>query len=295
MERDLDAPTPTLPLQGGGIRIIVASIDHKLRKTSAQDCEFVASICAEKNVPFVQLNWEGAKPVTGIHAAARERRYQLLAQAAREQDCGAIVTAHTLNDQGETVLMRLIRGSGLSGLQAMSAVTEKEGVPLLRPLLGFDRERLRANLNEAGMSWREDASNEDPRFLRARLRKLMPHFAVEGLDNAHLGRLAKKIARANEALDFAAQNLLAQTTKQGLDLTAYRIAPEEIRLRALKFMISSIHAPDYPPADEALEELDASLVQGDTRRTLGGVLFSAGARYLRFKNENDPRNLGNKA
>lgn len=277
------------------VNLIVASIDHGLRATSVQDCTFVEKFCEVKNIPFMQLNWEGVKPVTGIQASAREARYELLAQAARAQACEAVVTAHTQNDQAETVLMRFIRGSGLSGLQAMAAVSEKQGLPLLRPLLVFSRERLRENLREARFSWREDEANEDPRFLRARLRKLMPQFAAEGLDAARLTKLAKKIARANAALDTATQNLFMQTTGQGLELLAYRTAPEEIRLRALKLMIASIHAHDYPPADEALEDLDRTIMHGEARRTLGGVLFSCGERYLRFKDENDPRSIVNKS
>jgi tRNA(Ile)-lysidine synthase len=278
-----------------GVKIIVASIDHRLRSSSAQDCQFVANFCAAKNIPFVQLAWEGTKPVTGLQEAARKTRYKLLAQAARENNCEAIVTAHTLDDQAETVLMRLIRGSGINGLQAMAAISEKENMPLLRPLLVFERERLREILREAGIAWREDASNEDARYLRARLRRLIPQLAEEGLDTARLNLLAKKAARVNVALDHAAQNLFAQIAPQGLELSIYRAAPEEIRLRALKLMIASFHARAYPPADEALEDLDAAIMSGKARRTLGNVIFSSGQRYLRFSDENDPRSLSDRA
>ena len=260
------------------VKITVASVDHKLREGSSRDCDFVETFCAGKSIPFVRLEWEGRKPIASIQATARDARYKLLAQAARGQGIDAIVTAHTQNDQAETVLMRLIRGSGLSGLQAMKIQSVKEGLPLLRPLLGLTRERLRATLNEAKISWREDVSNQNDLFLRVRLRKLRDE-------------LAKKFARANDALDQAAQELLSKQATQGLELAAYRAAPEEIRLRALKKMIASIHAPAYPPGDEALEDLDAALVAGVARRTLGGVLFSGGERYLRYQDEKDPRQV----
>lgn len=274
------------------IKLTVASVDHQLRSASRQDCDFVENACAQKNIPYLRLSWEGAKPVTGIQHAARSARYQLLAQAARASGYEAIVTAHTLNDQAETVLMRLIRGSGLTGLQAMQPVSEKEGLPLLRPFMNFTRAQLRDTLNDAGLSWREDASNDDPRFLRPRLRKLMPALAQEGLNEAQLTKLAKKFARANVALDAAAQDLFNRKSKDGIELASYRAAPEEIRLRVLKIMLASIHAQAYPPADEALEELDAAIMAGVTRRTLGGAIFSAGGRFLRVTQEDDLRKKG---
>ena len=272
------------------VTFIVASIDHRLRSASAEECAFVAAVCASRDIPHIQLVWEGAKPVTGIQEAARNVRYKLLADCARANACQAIVTAHTLNDQAETVLMRLIRGSGLQGLQAMSNVSEIENLPLLRPFLHFEHERLRANLREASIAWCEDASNQDGRFLRPRLRKLMPLLEKEGLDSARLEKFAKKIARANAALDKSASDLFTQMTSQGLERKTYRLAPEEIRLRALKLMIASICPLAYPPADAALEDLDTALIGNNPiRRTLAGVIFSAGERYMRFKDENDPR------
>ncbi len=274
--------------QGHTTKLVVASIDHRLRDASKDECEFVAAFCAARNIPHVQLHWEGAKPASGIQEAARQMRYRLLIEAARAQGCEAIVTAHTMDDQAETVLMRLMRGSGLSGLQGMSTVSEKEGLPLLRPLLVFPRERLRVSLRAAGLSWREDASNEDARFLRPRLRKILPQLAEEGLDATRFVKLAKKFARANEALDEGARQLLASSKE--LERTAYRTTPEEIRLRALKLVIASFNPDAYPPSDEELEALDAALTgEEKVRRTLGGVIFSAGERYMRFSEEKGRR------
>ena len=120
------------------------------------------------------LRWSGRKPTTGLQEAARLERYRLLAKAAR--DCGArhVLTAHTLDDQAETVLIRLTRGSGISGLAAMahvSALPGSEGeISLVRPLLGVRKTRLIATLRKAGVAHADDPSNRDPRFTRVRIR-----------------------------------------------------------------------------------------------------------------------------
>lgn len=281
--------------QGREIKFLVAHVDHGLRSASVQDASHVEEFCQARELPFIALQWQGEKPVTSIQSTARAARYKLLTKAAKEHRCEAMVTGHTLDDQAETILMRLARGSGLQGLEGMAKLSKKEGCDLLRPLLDIPKTRLRATLHEAQIPWREDESNTDGGFLRPRLRRLLPLLAEEGLGAARFKQFARKVARANAALDFAASAILENMNDSKLERKTYCAAPTEIRLRILKRIIASFSCSSYPPSDEALENLDAAINNHEkARRTLGGVIFSAGPRYLRFMAEKDARQIRQK-
>src|SRR5262249_58957430 len=116
------------------------------------------------------LAWRGTKPKTGIEAAARAARYRLLADLARRLGAAAIATAHTLDDQAETVLMRLAAGSGPAGLAGMRPRDLRHGIVLLRPFLGLRKARLVSTLTPAGIAWARDPMNADTPSARPRLR-----------------------------------------------------------------------------------------------------------------------------
>src|SRR5215813_6999753 len=117
-----------------GPRLIAVTIDHGLREEAAREARDVKHLARTLGIEHRTLRWTGAKPKAGIPAAAREARYRLLAKAARASGATHVATAHTRDDQAETLLMRLLRGSGIAGLGAMTAETEREGVRLARPL-----------------------------------------------------------------------------------------------------------------------------------------------------------------
>src|SRR6266436_1889474 len=156
----------------------------------------------------------------GLRAeAAREARYRLLAQAARV--CGAthVLTAHTRDDQAETLLMRMLRGSGIAGLAAMARESERDGLLLARPFLDISKSQLIATLKKARVGFAEDPTNRDTSFTRPRLRTLMPVLAAEGGDTRNLVRLASRLARANAAVEVlvdGAERYLALRDRQGL-------------------------------------------------------------------------------
>jgi tRNA(Ile)-lysidine synthase len=149
----------------------------------------------------------------GVEEAAREERYRLLTEMAEEAGARYVATAHTRDDQAETVLFRFLRGSGLRGLSGMHAKRVlSDSVTLVRPLLGFSREELRSYLRGIGQNWREDATNEDFRFARNRIRgELLPylreHFNSE--INAALVHAAERFADAQELIESLAKDLLA--------------------------------------------------------------------------------------
>src|SRR5215475_6584192 len=184
-----------------GPKLVAVTIDHGLRPEAAREARDVKALARSLDVEHRIMRWNGAKPKTGVPAAARDERYRLLARAARSAGATHILTAHTRDDQAETLLMRLLRGSGIAGLSAMGRETEREGVTLVRPLLSIPKSRLVATLNKAGIGYANDPTNHDPAFTRPRLRALLPLLAAEGGDARGLARLAARLARANEAVE----------------------------------------------------------------------------------------------
>ena len=159
----------------------VATIDHGLRAESKDEAAFVASAAQALDFKHTTIAWEGEKPKTGIQAAARRARYDLLASACRAGAKACVVTAHTEDDQAETVLMRLRRGSGVDGLAGMDAVSEWDGVAVVRPLLSFSKARLLAYLRASSVPFVRDPSNENPAFERVRLRRAAKALAAAGI------------------------------------------------------------------------------------------------------------------
>jgi tRNA(Ile)-lysidine synthase len=272
-----------------GPRLIAATVDHGLRAEAAAEARAVAKLARTLGIAHRTLRWTGKKPATGLQEAARAARYGLLAKAAREAGASAIVTAHTLDDQAETVLIRMTRGSGLTGLAAIRQTARvpggANGLTLVRPLLSLPKSRLIATLRAENIPFAEDPSNRDPRFTRARLRGLMPPLAEEGLDARRLALLAERLARADAALDeianrtyacFAESEAGGQIALPRGDFTAL---PVEIRLRLLARAIGEM-GHEGPVELGKLEALEAALAEADAaqtkrfRRTLAGAIVT---------------------
>lgn len=244
--------------------VLVATVDHALRPESADEARFVADEAHKLGLRHVTLVWQGAKPATGIQEAARAARYQLLADACRDQRATdtRLVTAHTLDDQAETVLMRLARGSGIEGLSGMSSADVlpvgsdgHSGTPaigLRRPLLRIAKARLIATLRARGLAWREDPSNENPAFERVRIRKAMPLLAELGLTAEAIARSASRIAVARDAVRDATLCALGDATLVRVDPLGFvdldrdlwsfgaRGLPEAVQLRVLAAVIACV-------------------------------------------------------
>jgi tRNA(Ile)-lysidine synthase len=227
-----------------------------------------------------------------VQAAAREARYRLLVEAAKREGLDTLLVAHHLEDQAETFLLRLARGSGVDGLSAMPPMRDLGGgVRLLRPLLNVPQARLQATLAKASLKGIEDPSNRDERFDRVKMRKQLPTLASLGLDAAGLARTASHFARARVALESQTESLLkasAAFAPQGYvlaDRTALMEAPEEISLRALATILKFVSGHFYAPRFEALEAVYQALRSGTLKqaRTLNGcrlVLMSGGDQLL---------------
>jgi tRNA(Ile)-lysidine synthase len=283
-----------------------ATVDHGLRPEARKEAAAVASLCAKLGVSHATLRWDGVKPASGLQAQARRARYALLANEARRLGGATLVTAHTLDDQAETLLMRLAHGSGPSGLVGMRRRSEVDGVPLARPLLGVTKARLVATAKARGLPFVWDPSNRDQRFERVRWREVMPVLAKQGLTAERLGRLAERMARLDAAAAWRAGEVLAgvmlpnEPAESGLrlDFSALLAEPEEMVLRVLGLALDAAMASsdDYGRL-ERLEACGAALIgaalAGSTlRRTLAGCVITLGRDGVLALQAEPPRRRG---
>ncbi|VIO80244.1 tRNA lysidine(34) synthetase TilS [Bradyrhizobium ivorense] len=279
-----------------GPRLIAVTIDHGLRPEAAREARDVKRLAQSLDLQHHTLRWTGPKPKTGVPAAAREARYRLLTQAARKHGATHILTAHTRDDQAETLLMRMLRGSGIAGLAAMARETERDGVRLARPLLGVSKAQLIATLQKARIGFADDPTNRDPAFTRPRLRALMPALAEEGGDARNLARLAARLARANAAVEVlvdGAERYLALKDGDGagFDASLFAAMPEEIRLRLLKRAIDRTghEGPaELGKVETLLEALDLTLADrrpkpNRLKQTLAGAVISVARGRIRVE------------
>ncbi|MCR4519990.1 MULTISPECIES: tRNA lysidine(34) synthetase TilS [Bosea] len=283
-----------------------ATVDHGLRPGSAEEAAAVAGLCAKLGVSHATLRWEGAKPASRVQAEARRARYALLANEARRLCSATLVTAHTLDDQAETMLMRLAHGSGPSGLAGMRERSEVDGIPLVRPLLGIPKERLVATAEARGLPFVRDPSNRDPRFERVRWREVMPVLAEQGLTAERLGRLAERMARLDEAAAHRASKIFVEAvlpneaagSRLRLDFSALVVEPEEIVLRVLGLALDAVRPEGEGYGRlERLEACGAVLIEaaraGSTaRRTLSGCVLSLGRDGVLTLQAEPPRRRG---
>jgi tRNA(Ile)-lysidine synthase len=281
-----------------GPKLIAITVDHGLRKEARAEALAVKKLAASLRITHATLRWSGRKPSTGIPAAARKARYGLLVKAARKYGAGYIVTAHTRDDQAETVLMRLVRGSGVSGLAGMHvgeslAIADKGPIALVRPLLGVPKSRLIATLKGADIAYADDPTNYDTSFTRARLRASMPILAGEGLTAERLALLAERVRRIEIAIydtvTAVERRLIPGPWRKGdsivIDVDAFTDLPEEIQLRLLGRAISRC-ATEGTVELGKLEALHGAVdgairnwwlkpeVAGRFRRTLAGAVVT---------------------
>ncbi|WP_084143495.1 tRNA lysidine(34) synthetase TilS [Methylocapsa acidiphila] len=261
----------------GAPLLFVATVDHGLRKESRLEAEQVARWSAALGLPHKLLAWNSTSVKTRIQERAREARYELLFAHAAEIGADIVATAHHADDQAETILFRLLRGSGLGGLSGMAASQRLEGVTLSRPLLQTTKAELIALCEAKGHPFFDDPSNRDPAFARARLRGLSGFLAEQGLDRRALLRLGRRAARAEAALAHYAAAAGADVpairdeNRLSLDLNWLADRPEEVFLRVLAEEIRNLVDRSRILRLERLEALTLEL----RRALMAGEAFSA--------------------
>ena len=261
---------------------VALTVDHGLRPESAAEAGQVGRWVSARGMTHHVLRWREAKPASGIQAAAREARYRLLGEWCRRHGVVHLLTAHHMEDQAETFVLRLERGSGMAGLACMAAISETPWLRLLRPLLTVPRGRLRACLEAWDQPWIEDPSNTDSAFARARIRGAMPALADAGLEPLGIAGATRRLGRSRAVLERRTARLLARCAAIfpagycRLDGAMLASAPEDIGLQALSNVVTCIGGQPYPPRVERLTRLYRSIAEGrlSRTRTLGGCLIS---------------------
>lgn len=238
-------------------KIEAATIDHQLRHSSGEEAEFVAGICSRLGVPHRTLRVTIGGGAS-LQAQARSARYGALGEWAIERGLDAVATGHHVDDQAETLLMRMARGAGLGGLVGVRQARPLErGIMLVRPLLGWRRAELAAIVAAAGINPVDDPANRDPRHDRSRFRGMLAE--ADWADPERLAASARWLADADEALEWALAPLLEERlVRKGsaLNIDAEGL-PREMQRRLLLagFERMGAHRPRGPDLDRARKAL----------------------------------------
>lgn len=249
-------------------RVAAATVDHGLRAANADEARMVAALCERLDIPHATLSVTLA--AGNVQAEARAARYAALAEWMAAAGLAALATAHHADDQAETLLLRLNRGSGAAGLAGVRARGLVPGtrLPLVRPLLGWRRAELAELVAAAGLTPADDPSNRDDRFDRARIRKSLA--AAEWLDVPALAASAAHLADADAALDWAAgREWQEAVTRAPLGLVYRPQAPRAVALRVIARIVAELDGET--PRGSAVARLFDSLLARQPA-SIGGLV-----------------------
>jgi tRNA(Ile)-lysidine synthase len=276
-------------LRGQPYSLVIGHIDHRLRKSSAADARFVQRLAHRWDVPWVvtrvDVRAHAHKHHLGIEEAARELRYKALSRMARQGRCAAIVTAHTANDQAETVLMNFLRGAGPAGLAGIPAVRPLDSVyrlMLIRPLLSVTRDQIMPYLNIHSIPYRHDPSNRFLRFMRNRIR----HEALPSLEKLYPGLAGRLVQGADifrQEEDFwhevVSRELRKTVRKNGQRITV--VLPRLLRYhKALSRRILRHILPGL-----SFQDIEQVLILAQSPGRSGRLRFSGRRRVKREENQ----------
>ncbi|WP_457298390.1 tRNA lysidine(34) synthetase TilS [Phyllobacterium sp. P5_D12] len=252
-------------------KIIAVTIDHGLRPESADEAHFVAGLCKTAGIEHRILNWDGPKPDTGLSAKARDVRYELLCRAARDAGTDMILTGHTLDDQIETFVMRSARtgegGSerGLAGM-ALATLLDRE-VWLVRPLLDVSREKLRDYLRARRIVWRDDPSNDNPKYERVRIRNTLRLVEPREMVCEIVEKASKRRALNDKVAEFLPDcatiyhGILAEVSRADLVLQE-----QSVRQLVVAILMAAMGGQSYLPpvenCERALEHICSQRLSG---------------------------------
>ena len=268
--------------------IHVLTVNHGLRAEALAEANEVANwvVCQKsENIKHHILTWQGEKPKSAILEEARHARYGLMADYCLEHKIKTIFVAHHQDDQAETFLIRLTKGSGLDGLASMNEVQDYKGnLKIVRPFLNLTKQDLINYCDDNSISFVTDPTNNNENYLRPRLRQSMSVLENEGLSVKRLSTLARRLRRAREALEYISDNsynlcLKSKTCKMVvLDFKKLQSETEEIAFRILQKAISDVReGSEYNLRMDRVENLFESLWNNHENfkpRTLGGLIFA---------------------
>ncbi|MDO5012422.1 MAG: tRNA lysidine(34) synthetase TilS [Pseudomonadota bacterium] len=255
-----------------GLRPIALHVNHGLRDVAAAEAQYVQDLCAARGIECHVFEWTGDKPATGLEAAARNARYKMMTDFCRKNNVDALLVAHQADDQIETFLMNLGRGSGLSGLAAMRPVSVRDGVKIVRPLLNVWRRELKQYCDDNGIKYCTDAMNSDAKYTRVRIRQNR-HLMADalGISDERILLAINNLNRVRDAIETNVADLVA-TVKNGrraVFLDSFLFDQDDnIRLKFIGTLIQQIGGDNYQPRLNSLRRA-LSYLGGDCKFTLG--------------------------
>jgi len=257
-----------------GVSILALTVDHGLRAEAAEEARTVKQWTQALSIEHHILKWQGPYPQNGIQQAARDARYQLLLEECERLGASALILGHQQEDQLETFLMRLSKGSSLQGLGVMKPVRQQKGIFLLRPFLKISRKELRGYLRQKKQAWIDDPSNINPDFTRTRLGAVLKQLTdLPGADMAALEKSVFRLQRADQALHEATQEFLGKAvTLSPLGYATVCVenllsVSDEIAIRALQQMFLYARPGAKRPMLSQLEDIHLRLKETKTIAT----------------------------
>ena len=256
------------------LKIVILTVDHNLRNGSADEALYVGELCNKLGLIHKTLFWDHEDIEGNLSASAREARYRLMQNSIPSD--AILITGHTLDDQAETFLMRLRRGSGVDGLASMAEQSYlsfgNDGITIFRPLLDFERQTLRKVLKFYKVDWIEDPTNNDQSFERVRVRDLLARFVEIGIDKNTIGRTALLMQSAKTALNHFASDCYEKfgSCDNGdiiFDFSEFSKQPLDVKRRLISAAQKWISNQKYRPR---LSQVDALINSIDEKVTFSG-------------------------
>lgn len=264
------------------IKLHALTVDHGLRPESASEAKYVSKTLKKFGVIHKTLLWEGIKPKTKIQEAARDARYNLMSEYCSSKKINFLFLGHHGQDQIETIIFRIAKGSGLDGLAGMHPVTILEnGLTLLRPLLLVNHKDLCDTLKFKDIDWIEDPSNENDKYARVRIRNVTDALENEGLNPARISLLSERIIKSIQLINYLIDKeynsmiINIDTKRIDINLNHFLLLPIDGKVRILKRIISTLMSlKKYPARLEDIERLAIKIDEKFKGATLGGCIFS---------------------
>ena len=255
-----------------GADVVCLHVNHGLRAAAETEAKYVCNLCKKLNVPYQEFHWNGEKPTTGVEAAARTARYKMMTDFCHENGIEYLLTAHQADDQIETFLMNLGRGSGVFGLAAMQSVSERDGIKIVRPLLNVARDELKNYCDTHGIKYFTDEMNNDARYTRVKIRqnRYLLHDML-GISDERILLAIENLNRVRDTMTNDIDKLVADVMENGFAMFRESFLfdlAQDIRLKFIGTLIQKIGGDNYQPRLNSLQ-LALNKLHGDCKFTLG--------------------------
>jgi tRNA(Ile)-lysidine synthase len=269
-------------VKNSGAKCVALTVDHGLRPESAAEAKHVAKICKELEIPHTILKWTGEKPTAGVEEKAREARYNLMLDYCKKNNIGVLMTAHQADDQIETFLINLGRGSGVYGLSGIREQTIRDGIIIFRPLLGIYRTELEKFCQENKIQYFNDSMNDDENYLRVKIRKNHSLLGTKlGITDDRLLLAIDNLGRARDFIESESNRILSSISVSEFDSGILLNHSDEIRFRVLSIILGD----NYPIRMNSIKLAFQKLDSGDCKFTLGNYNIRRRGNKIRIWKE----------